>query len=64
MQEDKKSIRDDSVLGEVQQFFGVYFGRLRQEIEQQYVTTRFGFVWSSSVIDDVLKAPRQGSILL
>jgi hypothetical protein len=56
-------MRDDSVFGEVRQFFGIYSGRVRQKIGDELIATKFGVVWRARVVDEILRSPHTGCVL-
>lgn len=59
-------LTDDSTFGEVRKFLGVYTGRVEQQtpnIQEPYLKTKFGEVWSAEVIREILENPLPGAIL-
>lgn len=61
--DDVGKLRGDSVVGEVRQFFGIYSGRVRQKVADEFATTKFGVVWDACLIDEILASPIPGCIL-
>lgn len=65
----EKNINDHSIVGTVENFVGIYSGRLNQIFSEDDIPgaeatpSDIGIVWRKQVIDDILKNPQSGTAL-